>query len=52
MRVLCRNLIVLHFQRETLTKYHNRAADCHVAQFSEFIVRRNFGTMRFDNNRR
>jgi len=25
MRVLCRNLIVLHFQRETLTKHHNRA---------------------------
>ena len=27
MRVLCRNLIVLHFQRETLTKHHNRAED-------------------------
>ena len=26
-RVLCRNLIVLHFQRETLTKHHNRAED-------------------------
>ena len=27
MRVLCRNLIVLHFQSETLTKHHNRAED-------------------------
>ena len=27
MRVICRNLIVLHFQRETLTKHHNRAED-------------------------
>ena len=26
-RVLCRNLIVLHFQREALTKHHNRAED-------------------------
>ena len=28
MRILCRNLIVLHFQRETLTKHHNLAENC------------------------
>ena len=40
MRVICRNLIVLHFQRETLTKHHNRAEDSGIysGQHCRFVI--------------